>query len=865
MKKKKQVSVERLTERKNKIRETLQSMIFPTVLCLVILAGVFTIVNYQNKEEVEEVIEIHAYAGDDKEIVMENDALKFVMDPVTTQFSIEVKDSHKIWYSNPEGAQEDSLALSEEKNRLQSPLLMSYAVETGLETSYNSFAQSTQNGIYEIEQGDDYIKIDYSMGNVEKEYVIPPVLVKKDYKKWTEMMSTDDSNLISQYYKKYDIKKLSKKDNKEELLANYPALADSVLYILRSNTKENVRKKIQEVFEGIGYTYEDYLADKELDLSVKSSNTPVFNVSMIYRLDGDDLLVEIPLSSLEYRSKYPIYTITPLPFFGAGGTDDSGYMLVPEGGGALINFNNGKTTLNNYYANVYGWDMCLSRDAVVHNTRAYYGVYGVASGDDSFICILEDGRTYASIQADVSGKFNSYNYVNAVYSICPREQYDVGDIANSDIYKYLETIPEDESLIQRYSFVSSGDYTDMAMDYREYMKDKYGDYLSLNSDENAPIVIEIVGAVDKVRQVLGVPVSKPLKLTTFKEAEEMIQYLSDAGLKNISVKLSGWCNGGVKQKILTKTDINNALGSKKDLQNLVNTSNDLGVKLYLNGITQYAYDSDLLDGFFSYKDAAKLLSKERAELLEYSRTTYSERNDLDPYYLLHTELAGKMSDNLVKQAQKYGAGASFENDGRDLSSDFYKKNYYSREAVSKLQEARFKSLDSTSVMINMGNDYAVPYVDMVTNMDLRGSEYTILDEEIPFYQFALHGYIDYTGDSINICGNIEDEILYSAEYGAGLSYTVMKESAFALQKTLYTEYYGSTFDNCSQTIIDTYARYNSELGHTFNQEMTDHKNLTETVSMTQYQDGTKVYVNYGYTDQTVEGVKVPARDYLVVK
>ena len=63
-------------------------------------------------------------------------------------------------------------------------------------------------------------------------------------------------------------------------------------------------------------------------------------------------------------------------------------MFVPEGGGATINFNNGKTNQSTYYANVYGWDMCLSRDAVVHNTRAYYGVYGVSQGDNSFICIF---------------------------------------------------------------------------------------------------------------------------------------------------------------------------------------------------------------------------------------------------------------------------------------------------------------------------------------------------------------------------------------------------------------------------------------------------------------------------------------------
>ena len=66
----------------------------------------------------------------------------------------------------------------------------------------------------------------------------------------------------------------------------------------------------------------------------------VFNVNIIYRLDGDKLVVEVPLNEIEYKDNYPIYYLNVLPYFGAGGVEDEGYMLVPEGGGAFINFNN---------------------------------------------------------------------------------------------------------------------------------------------------------------------------------------------------------------------------------------------------------------------------------------------------------------------------------------------------------------------------------------------------------------------------------------------------------------------------------------------------------------------------------------------
>ena len=96
-------------------------------------------------------------------------------------------------------------------------------------------------------------------------------------------------------------------------------------------------------------------------------------------------------------------------------------------------------------------------------------------------------------------------------------------------------------------------------------------------------------------------------------------------------------------------------------------------------------------------------------------------------------------------------------------------------------------------MINMGNDYAVAYADMVTNMDLEGTEYSIIDKKIPFYQLAIHGYVNYTGEALNLTQNTQNELLNSAEYGAGLAFTFMKESAFELQNTLYTEYFGADY------------------------------------------------------------------------
>lgn len=852
---------------KSELVGKLKGLAVPVIITAVILVAILVIVNFQGTTEQTEGMTVYSYDGSEDSIILENDKLKLTMDPTTTQFTLEVKETGKVWYSNPPEADADPVAVASYKGRLQSTLIMTYSIATGLQTTYDSYTYGVANGLYTIEQGDDYVKVNYSLGNVEKEYLIPPVCTEASMDQWLGQMETTDSGFIKRYYKKYDINKLGKDDDKDALLAAYPILESEPIYVLRDTAKGAVTQKLEQIFEKAGYTHDDLVADKELNTQLASKDTFVFDASIVYRLDGGDLLVEMPLSDLEYSDATPIYTLVPLPYFGAGGAEDEGFMLVPEGGGALINFNNNKLSQASYYANLYGWDMALSREAVVHDTRAYFNAFGIANGDDSFLCIMEEGVPYASVQADIAGHGSSYNYVNSCYTICPSELFSVGDLDSQNVYKFLETLP-DETLTQRYRFVDSNSYVDMAKTYQGYLKDQYGEYFAENGDESTPVVLEIVGAVDKVRQILGVPVSRPLKLTKYSEAEEMIRQLTSEGMNNISVKYTGWCNGGVNQKLLSKAKTISALGSKKDLKSLGTAAQELGVDLYLEGVTHYEYDSGLTDGFFSFTDAARFLSKERAELFVYSDITYSAREGIDSYYLLHPGVIDENAQVLVKAAEQYGANVAFRDTGKDLSSDYYLKNTVSRQQAMTSHAQLLKEIDDSGkkVMVNMGNDYALPYADIVTNMDLSGSGYTILDAEIPFYQLAVHGFVNYVGSPLNNCGNEEEELLESAEYGAGLSFSLMRETAFALQKTLYTEYYASDFAAWHDRMMDIYNRYNSEMGHVFNQQMTGHEKLGDNLSCTVYEDGTKVYVNYGFTDAVApDGTKLPARDYVVVR
>lgn len=856
----------RKAELKAALLKQLKSLLVPVVFLLVILAGVLAITLYQEEKEVEEIIKVNGYEGEG-EVVLENSNLKFVMDSATTQFTVIKKSTGEVWYSNPQDANEDEIALNSDKENLQSTLLLTYSTINGVNTLYNNYKYSIVSKIYNIEATDEYVKVFYSIGDVDKEYAIPLVITETRMSELLSNMSNVNASMVGDYYKKYDINNLGKKDDKESLLEKYPILAEEVIYVLREGTKDNLKSKFEEYFEGAGYTYEEYSKDKELYSTETVSEKPVFNVNVVYRLEGEDLVVDVPMNEIEYKEDYPVLNLSILPFFGAGGTSDNGYLFVPEGGGSIINFNNNKISQNSYYAKLYGWDMAQGRTSLVHETRTYFGVYGIAKENSSFICMLEEGAPYAAISADISGRNNSYNYVNATYNILNREQCEVADKYNGEMFMYEDTIA-DENIGLRYRFVDSNNYVDMANAYQDYLINKYGDNFIINNEEDVPVAIEIIGAVDKVKQVFGVPVSKPLAVTTYKEAKDIVQNLTEDGISNISIKLSGWMNGGIRQEILTDVDIVDSLGSKKDLQSLITYANDNNIKMYLDGVTNYAFNSNVLDGFLQFRDVAKFVSKKKVELEKFDPITYEKQDWKDAYYLLKPSVMVNMMQNLFDAVSEYGAtGVSYRDVGYELSADYNNKNRVTRQASMDLQLEELDRVKEAglSIMTNMGNDYTLGHTEFITNMDLNGTEYTIIDKKIPFYQLAIHGYVNYTGNPLNMTGDYETEVLKSAEYGAGLYFVFMDANSTELQNTYYTNYYGADFDSWHKKMLEIYTRYSEELGNTYNQKMTDHEYVETGVTVTTYEDGKKVYVNYNYNDCTVNGIKLPARDYMVVQ
>lgn len=834
-----------------------------------LLAALVVFVGIPLFKEEETVHEINPnimyYEGDTKALTMENDQIIFELDPETTHFKVTDKSTGREWLSNPADVDKDTLAVASNKEMLQATVAVTYSTSSGT-VELNNFKYSIENGNYAITvQEDGSIRVDYAIGKIEKIYMIPTAITKERYDAFVGEMKSSTKKKLSSNYTLYKPEELDSKKNKDELIALYPSIVDQPLYVLKSGTSENNKAKIQDYWAEVGYSMEDYEIDQQLVAGTTDNSGAVFNVTMIYRIEGADLVVEVPYSEIRYKANYPMTYVTVLPMFGAAGTADEGYLFVPEGGGGIINFNNGKTNQTSYYANVYGWDYAVRRKEMVNETRNSFSVFGMAKNGGSFLCLMEGATSYGGVQADISMRYNSYNTVSAKYNVVHADQYNVSAKTAQLVYMFESAVPQD-TIVHRYRFLDTDNYVEMANAYGDYLRETYPELAAAAASEVSPVSVELVGAIDKTVVKFGLPIDSVVSTTSFAQAENIIQDMIDKGVQNLNIRYAGWANGGVTQQVMTDVDVLRELGGKKGMAQLITKAKALNVPVYFDGISCFAYDSGVLEGFVPFTAAARYTTREQVYLQYFDTVTYQTADWLMDYYLVRPDYAKVYTSNLINALDEADAyGVSFRDIGYLLSADYNPKRTFTREQVKdmniqSMQEAQEKG---QSVMIRMGNDYAVPYASIITDMDLTGTNYAIIDEMVPFYQIALHGMKDYTGEPINLAGDYLQEFLHCAEYGAGLNFTFMAEDTQVLQDTFHTNFFGAGYDYWAEDAVAMINRYQADMAGLNQQRIVSHDRLTDLVTVTGYEDGTKVYVNYGSEDYAADGVTVAARNYTV--
>jgi hypothetical protein len=204
--------------------------------------------------------------------------------------------------------------------------------------------------------------------------------------------------------------------------------------------------------------------------------------------------------------------------------------------------------------------------------------------------------------------------------------------------------------------------------------------------------------------------------------------------------------------------------------------------------------------------------------------------------------------------------------GEELNSDFNTKHVITREDSKRVvQEQLAKLADSSKLMISGGNAYALPYVDSVVNVPLSNSGFNITDREVPFYEIALHGYIDYAGQALNMSDEqtMHHHVLKALETGSNLNFTWFYANSSSVKETEFDYLFSANYRNWIDEAKSAYKEVNAVLSKVRTQPIINHSMLEKGVYQTTYEDGTTVIVNYNDYAIKVKGDAVESMGYLI--
>ncbi len=799
-------------------------------------------------------------------MTMQNERFVFEINTENGCFKIvDNENNGNTYYSNPISQNGD---LNDEA--MYSQLSLEYYSEANVMTTLNSYDHSAKLDNLTISNEKDYIKAVYVFGKIIIERnMIPACFTEKEFEKLLAENGVD-KELIKGSYEIID----KESGYYEEYIELYPLLKKQQLYVLDKYTPDYKIERLYKAFKDIGFDTEKLKEhNKKHEIKTEIKEQVQITVTVEYRLEEDGFKFSIPCDSIETTGDAILTNIKVLPFYESAYSTEEGYMLLPDGSGAIINFSNPRVELDSAVVPIYGLDNVISiKQKTEYNARAVMPIYGINKGSKSTLAIIENGDALATVYSNVCGKNNlPVTSICAGFSICPYELITVTSVSSKTSYNVYSSKPYYGDIDIRFILLGEGNtsYAKMAAAYREYLIDR-GELTALTSG-SYPLSVEFLGALTKNQSFFGIPYKKTHALTTYNDAASMINKIKTNVANDLIVKYSGWCNGGLIQGYAGKIKNVSALGNKKSLKDFNESLNNLGIKCYFNIDLQQINEKPLNFKINLSKKGARCVYKDTAIVSDIDLSTMGplkeKRFETDvkeiKSYLLSTPFLQTLVNDTNKKMSEFNINnISYGDIGSMLYSDYSDKNFTDRQKSLNIIK---KSLDDKNgFAVNSGDFYTLKNAEIIYNMPLGCSEKKIYDFEIPFAQIVLHGCVQYAGTAINLSNDPEGAVLKSVETGAVLNYTFASRNIEELKNSSLNYYYSVSYDSSNESMESNYRKISpiqSKLSLVF---ISEHEYITDKITKTVYEDGTEVIVNYGNTEYEYSGKMIAPSDFAYI-
>lgn len=152
------------------------------------------------------------------------------------------------------------------------------------------------------------------------------------------------------------------------------------------------------------------------------------NVKVVYSLGDDFFQADILSENISENKSCLVCGISIMNTFGAADMSENGYFIIPDGSGAVINFNNGKINAKQYSSRVYGDDITASPEKKAPDTeKISLPLYGIVKNNNAVLSVIRKGDGNAVLNSAVSiQSATSYNKSYFTFIVHEKDSYYIG-------------------------------------------------------------------------------------------------------------------------------------------------------------------------------------------------------------------------------------------------------------------------------------------------------------------------------------------------------------------------------------------------------------------------------------------------------
>lgn len=583
-------------------------------------------------------------------------------------------------------------------------------------------------------------------------------------------------------------------------------------------------------------------------------------VPVDYKLDGDHFTVSVnPAEIADNGVSYATgVALAPYMCGMKNGLADS-WMFMPDGSGTIIKPTGTATVGDSGSIRVYGDDLTIQSYYFTSVTeQAYMPVFGCKKGDSGLCAIIDSGVEMASVAWNVDSVNIGYSGVYATFGFRGYSQISPprGYSSPAQYIKVFTDYINDEKVQVSYYPLSGdkADITGMAEVYRNYLIKNGG--LKVSEAPEKKMAVKYIGGVMQGDFFLGLPTTKLFPLTTTEDAATMTTELAQSLGNDFYVDLVGFgASGADVGKYAGNFSVGKTLGGKKGMNTLASKLEELGLPYYMD-FNLIAFGKGA-GGFSKGDDGVVWMNKQTAYFRGFNRIKHDVTSARK--YILKRDQLVNAGNLLVKKASALGI--------KGISLDALSNTIYSDYTTLSTQVCKGMIKDAQTVFDNVGkeygvladaaNDYAAVKAERVIDAPLYSSQYDFADEDVPFYELVLRGYVPMNSVSVNLCGDENDALLRCVAAGIAPTYTLTYRYDNELVTSDHNFIFGSGYAGNKARLLKAADALKAYLGSIEGAKIKEYQSLGNGVCITKFDNGVYAAVNYGEKDATT--------DYGVVK